>query len=628
MAATPFQLDIGQLTAQERDLELLHSSAHPESGQSVAVSKRHRAYAFGRSLVVRSGSGLFKLARLTGRGSLLVARTARFAVRSVGSLLWRLGSAARTATRAVARVATRGRLGASVDTTASSHAQSTELSDVGQMTRSTRIAGRLLTVALKRAPLRTMSRVWGWINEKRLPRVLRMPILQTYARVFRCNVAEADRPLSSYASLGEFFTRTLQPNARPIDRTACLASPVDGRVVSLGPLLRAHAPNTAQAAASSSTGSAALVQAKGITYSLDEFLGTPSPPLLAQATNLHAITIYLAPGDYHRFHAPVDLLLSSRRHHRGHLFPVSAISQRLISGLFALNERVVLMGSWQPTPAASEQNTSTSSPVALTLKRTRSGRTLQQPEPHTPEPQKEKETKKPQDLFFSFSAVGATNVGSVRIHCDPVLRTNSRASLSTVARTAAPSATATPPAPSSTATLTDPSTDSKPTTPHAQSSTVTNNRKRTREAATVDDTPSTLTTTSPVTTATAPTTAAVAAAITTAASAGVRANILAASVKASLVGRAARMALPLSRLPLLGLRRVWAQTAKNAQPAYDAMDYANGGITVQRGDEIGYFSLGSTVVLVFDAPAGFVFDVASGQRVQMGQSIGHIATGN
>lgn len=93
-------------------------------------------------------------------------------------------------------------------------------------------------------------------------------------------------------------------------------------------------------------------------------------------TALYYCVIYLAPGDYHRFHSPVSWVVESRRHFAGELFSVSPYLQRTLPGLFTLNERVVLLGRW------------------------RWG-------------------------FFSYTPVGATNVGSIKINFDRELRTNS-----------------------------------------------------------------------------------------------------------------------------------------------------------------------------------------------------------
>ncbi|KAK7703757.1 phosphatidylserine decarboxylase 1 [Botryosphaeria dothidea] len=101
-----------------------------------------------------------------------------------------------------------------------------------------------------------------------------------------------------------------------------------------------------------------------------------SPMTTQKPTALYYCVIYLAPGDYHRFHSPVSWVTESRRHFAGELYSVSPYLVRTLPGLFTLNERVVLLGRW------------------------RWG-------------------------FFSYIPVGATNVGSIVINFDRELRTNS-----------------------------------------------------------------------------------------------------------------------------------------------------------------------------------------------------------
>lgn len=91
---------------------------------------------------------------------------------------------------------------------------------------------------------------------------------------------------------------------------------------------------------------------------------------------LYYAVVYLAPGDYHRFHSPTNWVVERRRHFAGELYSVSPYLQRTLPGLFTLNERIVLLGRW------------------------RWG-------------------------FFSYIPVGATNVGSIKVNFDRELRTNS-----------------------------------------------------------------------------------------------------------------------------------------------------------------------------------------------------------
>jgi phosphatidylserine decarboxylase len=234
----------------------------------------------------------------------------------------------------------------------------------------------------------------------------------------------------------------LKPGVRPLDPNLnAILSPADGKVVqfgliengeveqvkgvtySLDALLgsRSPSPSTSGTSTPSPLGSSEdtihadekFAQVNGISYTLPDLLGaqkgskksktepvdqstTSRPSSEAEvradlalsatswwlpqrdkvATTLYYCVIYLAPGDYHRFHSPVPWVVERRRHFAGELYSVSPYLQRTLPGLFTLNERVVLTGRW------------------------RWG-------------------------FFSYTPVGATNVGSIVINFDKELRTNS-----------------------------------------------------------------------------------------------------------------------------------------------------------------------------------------------------------
>jgi len=73
-------------------------------------------------------------------------------------------------------------------------------------------------------------------------------------------------------------------------------------------------------------------QVKGIDYSVMRFLGRIDPEeslgpksdsefvenlKINPKNEIYQIIMYLAPGDYHRFHSPVDFYVKNRRHFPG-----------------------------------------------------------------------------------------------------------------------------------------------------------------------------------------------------------------------------------------------------------------------------------------------------------------------
>ncbi|MCJ1394103.1 phosphatidylserine decarboxylase 1 [Xylographa bjoerkii] len=304
-------------------------------------------------------------------------------------------------------------------------------------------------------PLKAISRVWGRFNELQIPYYLRVPGFKLYSWIFGVNLSEVpENDLHVYPNLASFFYRGLKPGVRPLDpNPTALLSPADGRVLqygtiehgeveqvkgmtySLEALLGTETPNTGTFSSKSAPGvvntsetaheadNADVIRAdeefanvNGISYTLPNLLSGPQgeegsgasstmdastksksasvaevradlalgdgsnssllSPTKKPETGLYYIVVYLAPGDYHRFHSPTSWVVEKRRHFAGELYSVSPYLQRTLPGLFTLNERVVLLGRW------------------------RWG-------------------------FFSFTSVGATNVGSIKINFDSELRTNS-----------------------------------------------------------------------------------------------------------------------------------------------------------------------------------------------------------
>ncbi|XP_060067305.1 phosphatidylserine decarboxylase proenzyme, mitochondrial-like [Ylistrum balloti] len=233
--------------------------------------------------------------------------------------------------------------------------------------------------AYKKLPLAVVSRLFGRLSKIELPEKLREPVLGFYVRMFNVDLSEAaDEDLTHYSSVGEFFRRPLKPDARPVDELHDLTCPSDGKVLHFGVVQDGK-----------------LEQVKGITYSLRQFLGHTSWLNGPLAENVHFMSdeefykslhiqpgndlyyciIYLAPGNYHRFHSAVDWTIKFRRHFPGKLLSVSPWVAERVKDLFNYNERVVYLGTWKHG-------------------------------------------------LFSYIPVGATNVGSIKIYRDEELATN------------------------------------------------------------------------------------------------------------------------------------------------------------------------------------------------------------
>uniref|UniRef100_A0A8D8XPR2 Phosphatidylserine decarboxylase proenzyme, mitochondrial n=1 Tax=Cacopsylla melanoneura TaxID=428564 RepID=A0A8D8XPR2_9HEMI len=390
-------------------------------------------------------------------------------------------------------------------------------------------ASQLEIQCYRSIPLRFLSRSWGKLSHIEIPTPLRRLVYMTFSKSYGINLDEVKEDLDSYASLGEFFIRHLKPGVRPIALTD-LVSPADGTVLNCGRvtsccveqikgttyLIRSflgdntwsanttHGPQTHLAytiagethlhiTANKSTNTSAAISylenkdilkqdylnklshdlktdhirvykctnedetehnyakvkskgndkfpvelpvvpnildyyVKDLIYSVYSSVNlllyrgnlamptgyyqmssspshtpvfsapTPTPdkpPICTPSAEeewleykkhllhnprdneLYQLIVYLAPGDYHRFHSPAQTDIKFRRHFQGDLLSVNPCVACWIPDLFVLNERAAYMGQWKHG-------------------------------------------------FFSMVMVGATNVGSIKVHCDETLLTNCR----------------------------------------------------------------------------------------------------------------------------------------------------------------------------------------------------------
>ncbi|RMF99192.1 MAG: phosphatidylserine decarboxylase [Gammaproteobacteria bacterium] len=181
-------------------------------------------------------------------------------------------------------------------------------------------------------PARTLGRLVHRLSRARL-RWWKNLLILGFCRLYGVDRASAARPVpDGYASFNAFFTRELKPGLRPIDPDpAALVAPADGRIAQFG---EARAGR--------------LLQAKGLDYSLADLCG--SDRRAERYRDGAFLTIYLAPRDYHRVHAPAAGRLRWMHHIPGERFAVNAATAARLPGLFARNERLVchFEGDWGP----------------------------------------------------------------------------------------------------------------------------------------------------------------------------------------------------------------------------------------------------------------------------------------
>lgn len=414
-------------------------------------------------------------------------------------------------------------------------------------------------------PLKAISRLWGKVNLINLPVWMRSPSYKLYSAIFGVNLDEIEEPdLTTYKNLSDFFYRTLRPGVRPI-ADADLVAPSDGKVLKFGIINNGEIEQVKGMTYSidallgmSSTNLAApshspdfsrddddatifqrdeeFAKINGISYSVDDLVGgesddtyhinkleyrdggdgtamgskssvsqeisvakklVPSSVDNLKASNdkqLYFAVIYLAPGDYHRFHSPTNWVATLRRHFIGELFSVAPFFQRTLRGLFVLNERVALLGYWKYG-------------------------------------------------FFSMIPVGATNVGSIIVNFDKDLKTNdiyeNLIYLSSV--------------------------DEKTPLLHSDE------------------------------------------------------ESLVGTVYSEESTQASSSAASTNKTKPKKLKKNTVYEA-----TYSRASRLLGGYPLVKGQEIGGFKLGSTVVLVFEAPTNFQFNLEVGQQVRMGQKLGEI----
>lgn len=150
-------------------------------------------------------------------------------------------------------------------------------------------------------------------------------LITRFVAAYNVDLSEIEASVpDDFATFNAFFTRSLSLSARSIEEDdETLISPVDGTVSAVGPVRRDR-----------------IYQAKGKDYSLHELLATDLRDADAFVNGTFA-TIYLAPYNYHRVHAPLSGRLRAMHYVPGDLFSVNNATVNGVSRLFCKNERLV-----------------------------------------------------------------------------------------------------------------------------------------------------------------------------------------------------------------------------------------------------------------------------------------------
>lgn len=174
-------------------------------------------------------------------------------------------------------------------------------------------------------PKHMLSSGMHWFMQIKQPWIKNQTI-KALSKIYKIELDEAvEQDINQYPDFNHFFTRALKPDARPIyEGDDVWVSPADG-VISQSAAIEGNR----------------MIQAKCHDYTVEALLGGDIH-YAGQFKNGDFSVIYLSPKDYHRVHMPMSGKLMSMTYVPGDLFAVNPSTAKLVPGLFARNERLIL----------------------------------------------------------------------------------------------------------------------------------------------------------------------------------------------------------------------------------------------------------------------------------------------
>ena len=155
--------------------------------------------------------------------------------------------------------------------------------------------------------------------------ILKNTLIRMFIKHYEIDMNDYPRKSShQYEHFNDFFTREILPDRRPIDRSEnSLIAPTDGKIVEFGKIKVGK-----------------LIQIKGMEYELSGLLDNDEMLSLDYERGSF-ISIYLAPFNYHRIHAPLEGNLKEAIMVPGEMNRVDLKALSEIKSLYTKNQRLI-----------------------------------------------------------------------------------------------------------------------------------------------------------------------------------------------------------------------------------------------------------------------------------------------
>lgn len=173
-----------------------------------------------------------------------------------------------------------------------------------------------------RIPRHFLTRLMGWYSRLESPLLTKISI--AIWKQFAPDLDLSEARQQDFNSLHECFIRQIKEGARSIDRRdEIVTSPCDAIVGACGKVE-----------------DGTLYQAKGFAYEISDLI--PDSTVCRKYIDGIYVTLRLKSSMYHRFHAPVDCVVSEVDYISGDSWNVNPVALKRIEKLYCKNERAVI----------------------------------------------------------------------------------------------------------------------------------------------------------------------------------------------------------------------------------------------------------------------------------------------